>query len=138
MCFTVLIFNIGCTVEETHENRPEDRIAAESVAEKFYGYVDSNEPEKARALISNANNFRNTLDLSKMFTLSLEQLGRTMDKTLDSSRTTVKTKGRLSEGKYVLYYNINHEKINSKDIITLIMEEGKIRIADFKVAPYQK
>ncbi|MEO6149133.1 MAG: hypothetical protein ABIN95_02155 [Mucilaginibacter sp.] len=123
----------GCNYSSTAINSEKDKAAAESVAGMLYLDIQNKDYDDPAKLFSKQFfTVTSREKLKEIFVSTNKKLGDLKDTNLTKWDTKV-VKGTNPSANYQLVYNNTYKNYAAEEIITLIMEDGKIKIIGYRI-----
>ena len=133
--FTLFVIYIlmSCSFNETFRNRESDKKEAEIITAKFYkNMINNHENEAIKSFGEKFFEVMNQDQLDEMLTAIKTEDGNIIGFNLIKWDTYVVT-GTNSKTEYVFIYDVKREKISTFEKITMIKEDGNIKIVGYHV-----
>ena len=133
--FTLFVICIlmSCNFNGTFRNRESDKKEAELITANFYENMINNQENEAIKLFGKKFfEFMNRNQLDEMLTSIKTQDGNIIGFNLIKWDTYIVT-GTNSKSEYVFIYDVKREKISTFEKITMIKEDGDIKIVGYDV-----
>ncbi|WP_447635421.1 DUF4019 domain-containing protein [Flavobacterium microcysteis] len=123
----------SCTINGTNQNEESEKIEAEKTAEQLYDYISKKDflsteklfSEKFYA-VSSKENLHDILEKTN------KVLGNYERRELLDWKTS-RTIGTNPKSEYLLIYEVKYQKFKAKETITLLKEDGIIKIIGYHV-----
>lgn len=133
LSIVTLLLLVGCSYNRTYQNRKSDQNEAEEITKKFYYALTYGNPADADKLFS-AKFFEATPKdkLAAFIDKSKNDDGKITEYELKDSQTLV-VEGTNAKSEYILKYDVKREKNPTIETISMIKENGVIKIVGYNV-----
>ena len=130
--FTFFLLS-NCHYNSQYIDRVSDKNEAEKITNIFYDNIKNNKYKDSYKLISKTFwKGTDSIQFSNLLNKVQEKFGKIQDIKLHHWNTKVII-GSNSKSEYVLYYLNKYEKYEAKETITLVKEDGVIKIVGYDI-----